>query len=100
MCAWCKRRSSIAALTDAIVLCGDVGWRKPSRRIFDHASERLGVPSSQCVFVGDELDWDIAGSAAAGMRPILIDRDDRHAGFDGARIRSLHELLPLLGKRE
>ena len=94
------RRLGIAALTDAIVLCGDVGWRKPSRRIFDHASERLGVPSSQCVFVGDELDWDIAGSAAAGMRPILIDRDDRHAGFDGARIRSLHELLPLLGKRE
>ena len=90
------RRLGIAALVDAVVLCGDVGWRKPSRRIFDHAGERLGVPSAQCVFVGDELEWDIAGSAAAGMRPVLIDREERHPGFDGARIRSLHELLPIL----
>lgn len=92
------RRLGIAALVDAVVLCGDVGWRKPSRRIFDHAAQRLRVPSAECVFVGDDLEWDIAGSAAAGMRPVLIDRDDRHVGFDGARVRSLHELLPLLAR--
>ena len=90
------RRLGIAALVDAVVFCGDVGWRKPSRRIFDHARKRLGVAGGQCVFVGDDLEWDVAGSAAAGMRPVLIDRDGRHATFDGARIRSLHELSPLL----
>jgi putative hydrolase of the HAD superfamily len=92
------RRLGIAALVDAVVLCGDVGWRKPSRRIFDHARQRLGVASADCVFVGDELDWDIAGSAAAGMRPVLIDRHDRHPEFSGERIRTLHELLPLLAR--
>lgn len=91
------RRLGIAGLVDAVVLCGDVGWRKPSRRIFDHARKRLGVAGAQCVFVGDDLEWDVAGSAAAGMRSVLIDRDGRHAGFDGPRIRNLHELLPLLG---
>ena len=91
------KRLGIAGLVDAVVLCGDVGWRKPARRIFDHARKRLGVAVEQCVFVGDDLEWDVAGSAAAGMRPVLIDRDGRHVGFDGARIRSLHELLPLLG---
>lgn len=90
------RRLGIAGLVDAMVFCGDVGWRKPSRRIFDHASARLGVPSAQCVFVGDDLEWDVAGSAAAGMRPVLIDRDDRHPAFTGLRIRGLHDLLPLL----
>jgi FMN phosphatase YigB (HAD superfamily) len=49
----------------------------------------LGVPSDRCAFVGDELEWDMAGSAAAGMRPILLDRDDRHARFDGKRFRKL-----------
>jgi putative hydrolase of the HAD superfamily len=90
------QRLGIAVLLDAVVLCGDVGWRKPSRRIFDHAAKRLGVPSARCVFVGDDLEWDVAGSRAAGMRAVLIDRDDRHADFDGPRIRTLHELLPIL----
>jgi putative hydrolase of the HAD superfamily len=89
-------RLGFAELVDAVVLCGDVGWRKPSKRIFDHACERLGVTSGDCTFVGDELDWDVAGSTAAGMRPVLIDRDGRHAGFPGARIRSLSDLLALL----
>ncbi len=93
------KRLGIAGLVDAVVLCGDVGWRKPSRRIFDHARKRLGVASEQCVFVGDDLEWDVAGGAAAGMRAVLIDRDGRHADFEGARIRSLHELLPLLEGR-
>lgn len=96
--AWRKelKRLGIASRVDAVVLCGDIGWRKPSRRIFDHACKRLGVTSAQCVFVGDELEWDVAGSAAAGMRPVLIDRDERYSSFDGPRIRTLHELLPLL----
>lgn len=91
------KRLGIAGLVDVVVLCGDVGWRKPSPRIFDHARKRLGVPSAQCVFVGDDLEWDVAGSAAAGMRPVLIDREDRHSSFAGPRIRSLHELSPMLG---
>jgi putative hydrolase of the HAD superfamily len=91
------KRLGIAGLVDAVVLCGDVGWRKPSPRIFDHARKRLGVASAQCVFVGDDLEWDVAGSRAAGMRPVLLDRDGRHASFAGERIRSLHELAPLLG---
>lgn len=52
--------------------------------------------SADCVFVGDDLEWDVAGSAAAGMRPVLIDRDDRHPSFAGVRIRSLNELAATL----
>lgn len=96
--AWRRElgRLGLAALVDAVVLCGDVGWRKPSPRIFEHACARLGVGSADCVFVGDDLEWDVAGSAAAGMKPVLIDRDDRHATFAGLRIRSLSELAALL----
>jgi putative hydrolase of the HAD superfamily len=89
-------RLGLAALVDAVVLCGDVGWRKPSQRIFDHACARLGVRSFDCTFVGDDLEWDVAGSSAAGMRPVLIDRDNRHSTFAGARIRSLRDLVALL----
>jgi FMN phosphatase YigB (HAD superfamily) len=46
--------------------------------------------------VGDEPQWDVVGSAAVGMRPLLIDRDDRFPDHVGERIRSLHELPALL----
>ena len=96
--SWRKElhRLGLAQLVDVVVLCGDVGWRKPAKPIFDHACGRLGVASHECAFVGDDLEWDIAGSAAAGMRPILIDRDDQFPSFAGTRIRSLQELAATL----
>ena len=75
------------------MFCGDVGWRKPSPRIFEHAAARLGIACGQCLFVGDEPEWDVAGSGAVGMRPVLIDRDGRHSTHPGERIGGLHELL-------
>lgn len=90
------QRLGLAEFVDAVVMCGDVGWRKPAQRIFEHACERLGVRSDECWFVGDDLDWDVAGSAAVGMRPVLIDRDGRHPAFHGLRVRNLDELASIL----
>lgn len=77
---------------DGIVMCGDVGWRKPSPRIFRHAASLLDVPCEECLFVGDEPQWDIAGSTAAGMQAVLIDRTGSHPDHTGRRIRSLDEI--------
>jgi putative hydrolase of the HAD superfamily len=92
-------RLGLAQLVDLVVLCGDVGWRKPSKLIFEHARDGLGVQSDECTFVGDDLEWDIAGSAAAGMRPVLIDRDNRYPNFNGVRIRSLDDLAAALSQK-
>ena len=82
------------AVTD-VVFCGDVGWRKPARQIFLRAAERLRVRCEDCLFVGDDLQWDVAGSAAVGMQPVLIDRDNTHRDYEGARISALLDLLTL-----
>jgi putative hydrolase of the HAD superfamily len=47
--------------------------------------------------VGDSLDADVAGAQAAGLRGILLDRDDRHVDLEVERIRSLRELPALVG---
>lgn len=93
-------RLGLADLIDEIVLCGDVGWRKPAEAIFRHAAVRLGVECGSCVFVGDDLEWDISGSAAVGMRPVLIDREDRFAAYQGVRIRALSELAGVLAMQD
>jgi putative hydrolase of the HAD superfamily len=85
-------RLGLSKAVDKIVMCGDVGWRKPAPQIFLHAAAQLCVPCERCAFVGDEPTWDIAGSSAVGMRSILIDRDDLHTNYAGTRITHLLEI--------
>ncbi|MGH7686053.1 MAG: HAD family hydrolase [Candidatus Dormibacteria bacterium] len=59
---------------DAITFSGQVGWRKPSPRIFEAATAALGVTAAATVMVGDSARDDIAGAAAAGIRAIWLRR--------------------------
>jgi putative hydrolase of the HAD superfamily len=90
------RRLGLSEAADVVVLCGDVGWRKPAPQIFHHAASELGCQPEECMFVGDDLGWDVEGSAAVGMRPMLIDRDGRHAGYKGQRVTLLSEIFAVL----
>ena len=67
-------RLGLGDALDAVVFCPDCGWRKPARQIFEHALGRLGAMPAQCVFVGDDPRWDVAGPEGVGMEAILIDR--------------------------
>jgi putative hydrolase of the HAD superfamily len=90
------QRLGLSAAVDAVVLCGDVGWRKPAPEIFRYAADKLGCRTGECTFVGDDLRWDVEGSASVGMRPVLMDRDGRHPDYDGQRVTDMHELLEAL----
>ena len=80
---------------DAAFFCRDVGWRKPARQIFHYALEKLQAEPQDCIFVGDNPTWDVAGPRAVGIEAVLIDR--RGAIGDSAEksIKSLYELLTL-----
>lgn len=45
---------------------------KPSIEFFQPALKFLGVPPSEAAIVGDDLEADVAGGQAAGMRGILV----------------------------
>ena len=87
------RRLGLAALVDSVAICGDVGWRKPAPQIFEHAAAELGVRCRECLFVGDDPRWDIEGSAAVGMRPLLIDRAGDQLAYRGERVIDLYGVL-------
>jgi putative hydrolase of the HAD superfamily len=90
------QRLNLSDAVDAVVFCGDVGWRKPAPDIFRFAVNKLGCRPGECAFVGDDLRWDVEGSASVGMRPVLIDRDGRHPEYKGERVADLHGLLAVL----
>lgn len=92
------QRAKLAAigLTDrfpVFVASADVGMRKPDADIFLHACERLEVDPAAVAHVGDRLDLDAQGAAAAGLRGVWLDRAGTAAAPDGiVRIGGLHEL--------
>lgn len=70
------RHVGVAGLLDAAIFSGEVGWRKPSERIFRAALSALHADAATTVFVGDRLREDVAGASAAGMRTILVRRGE------------------------
>ena len=73
------------------------GVEKPDPEIFRRALARIGARAAEAVFVGDILSIDVAGSRAAGLRPILIDATGGYADAPCERIERLPELLALPG---
>jgi putative hydrolase of the HAD superfamily len=63
---WCD----FDELFDHVVVSGEVGVRKPSRRIFWLAAERAAVAPERCVMV-DDLEQNLVGAQRVGMQTIL-----------------------------
>lgn len=66
--------ADLHAPLDAIVISHDHGLRKPRAEIFESVLDALGTRAADVVHVGDNLDADIAGAAAVGMRTVWITR--------------------------
>jgi putative hydrolase of the HAD superfamily len=80
-----------------VVASGEAGVAKPEAEIFALACERLGVEPVQAAHVGDRLDLDAEGAAAAGLRGIWLDRlETAPCPTHIERISALHELPAVL----
>ena len=66
--------SGLAEHLDAVVISEDVGLRKPRREIFDAVLTGLGAEPAETLHVGDNLDADVAGAAARGLRTAWLRR--------------------------
>lgn len=56
----------IKAFFDPIVLSSEYGRRKPDPSIFHYAARLAHVPTSECAFVGDQIERDVVGARKAG----------------------------------
>lgn len=45
---------------------------KPSKAFFTLAAKRIGVPLSDVVMIGDDVDSDVGGALNAGTQAILV----------------------------
>lgn len=94
------KETGLLELLDVRLTAGDVGKLKPHPEPFREAMRRLGVSSSEAVFVGDRVQDDIAGAQLAGMRAVWVRREsaDFFIGTfkPNATIGTLRELFKVL----
>jgi putative hydrolase of the HAD superfamily len=86
---------------DQIVVSGDHGYRKPDRRLFQLALDRMGVAAEHALYVGNDMHRDIFGAQEAGMTTVMVESDQ---GADvyldcvpDYTITDLRDLLTILG---
>jgi FMN phosphatase YigB (HAD superfamily) len=94
---------------DGVVTSAACGAAKPDPAIFTEGLQLAGVAPEEAIHLGDRADEDVAGAFAAGIEPVLVERDrgarerdrgarESPAGCRGVRtVGSLAELPPLLG---
>ncbi len=71
-------RLGFAPFLDPVISSAAFRWRKPDARIFHHVAGLWQLPPEQIAMVGDAPKYDILGAHQAGMKSILIDRQENH----------------------
>src|SRR5262245_15237186 len=82
----------LGAVRFRCVISSLVGWRKPARAYFAELARVSGHRPDKILHVGDDLQNDVLGVTAAGLRAILFDPDDKSSHIP--RIRQLRSLQP------
>jgi 2-haloalkanoic acid dehalogenase type II len=88
-------RSGLRSYFSVVVGSGNVGYAKPHPQIFRIAADQMGVRPGEALYVGDSVEYDVAGARAAGMNVVLLDREGRCL-TQSPRIQSLSQLTQLL----
>ena len=86
---------------EAVVFAGDLSRRKPHREPFERAVADLGVAPEETLFVGDSLEYDVAGAQNARLAAAWYpgDGDDDPDPYRPDHVLgSLDELEEVLGR--
>jgi putative hydrolase of the HAD superfamily len=57
---------------DVVLISGELGYCKPHPLVFNRLIDQLGVEKNQIIYVGDDLEYDVAGAQQAGVQPIWM----------------------------
>jgi putative hydrolase of the HAD superfamily len=88
--------TGLLALVDGVVTSAEVGAAKPARAVFERGLALAGVPAERAWHAGDDLEADVGGARAAGIRAVLVARDGAPPDAGGADVLPSLEGLPAL----
>jgi putative hydrolase of the HAD superfamily len=80
-----------------VVTFDDTGERKPDPRPFRHALERLALPASEVLMVGDWAERDMKGARAVGMPTVFARYGDTKGTLQSGADFDIDDIAALLG---
>ena len=90
-------RAGVLKLFSTLVFSSDGLSIKPSRVLFQQAVAGLGLPMQDVVVIGDSLQCDVGGAAAAGLASVWINAKQQPVSSSGPEptytIADLQELV-------
>jgi putative hydrolase of the HAD superfamily len=91
-------RLEIRDYFSVVVASQAVGCEKPDPEIFRVAAQQLELTTlpEKTLYIGNEYKADVVGARAAGLTPVLIDRNDLYPHADCLRFGSLSEWMSAL----
>ncbi len=89
-------RLNLKTCFDATVFSGEVGWRKPDRRIFEAALSALHVEGRAVLHVGDELRADVWGAGRCGLRTVWLNENGRTLEDEYPPLLEIQDLAALM----
>lgn len=87
-------RIGVAGYFTDVFTAEGLGVGKPHREAYDLTAEALGVPSGECLLVGDDYELDVTAPRKAGWRAIHLDRTGQYR--EAEAISTLSQLPGLL----
>ena len=96
----------VAGQLDACAYSVEIGQCKPHHAIYLEACVRVGVPPSECLYVGDGGSRELTGAAEIGMTAVRLTAPDlsHHLVFNaesdwsGPAVTALSELIRLVDR--
>lgn len=85
---------------EQIVISGDFGKGKPNPGIFEHALALMSLQRDEVIMVGDNLNTDIKGANATGIKSVWINRHGMEATevVPTFEIKQLSDIYSILEK--
>jgi FMN phosphatase YigB (HAD superfamily) len=96
-------RAGLGGLFCWVITSVDAGARKPAPQFFQYALARCGLAKEDVLFVGNQLNTDVSGAQAFGIRTVWLSGPDYRSADDAPcnasptyTIRTLTDLPTLL----
>lgn len=69
-----REKHNLNRLFKAVIISGDVGFRKPNKEIYEILLSKISAPASNCIFVDDNSKI-LLPAKEIGMKTILFNRN-------------------------
>jgi putative hydrolase of the HAD superfamily len=94
-----EQKLGLLVLFDVAIGADACRKAKPTKEIFHFAVSKLGVLPGEAIYVGDSVKLDYQGAKAAGLKPLLINRNGP-APADVDAIANLTEIFKYLDRNQ